>query len=620
MCGIAGNVNFKGRPSPSLVKAMIHSLAHRGPDDEGVWAEGPVVLGHRRLSIIDLSEAGHQPMHFPERGLSIVYNGEVYNFRVLRAELVQLGYNFKSHTDTEVILKGYDAWGDSLFAKLRGMFAFALWDERAQELVLARDPFGIKPVYYGTLGEDFIFASELKAIRLHPRFSTEIHVDSLAYYLSHAYVPEPRSIFRSVHRVPSGCVLRVKQSGEHQLTRYYTLPSLRPVKRTMTEKNIELLTVLEDSVKAHLVSDVPVGVFLSGGMDSSAIVTLMRRAGVQNIKTFSIGYDRENYDERPFARQIAQRFQTDHYEILIQPDIATYIRDRLLDTYDEPFGNAAALIADVLSGFTREHVKVALSGLGGDELFGGYGRYIGMLWSEKIAVLPSCLINSALGVLQAMPRSPDRRDFFERARRYLQFSKIPLSSRYDHATSFLPHDFKGSLLAPELLSEQGDNAFLPTIREGVDLLEGLMEVDLTTYMVGDLLTYSDRASMRHGLEVRVPFCDIEVARFARTLLPSDKIRRGQLKFILRSALGALIPPEVLSRPKQGFAMPIGEWLKDSLWPLVEEFMSTRALKSERHLNPDAVARVVSDFKNGHHQNGFLLWNLLIFRIWQSKYL
>ena len=620
MCGIAGIYKPGGIASEVLVERMAQVLSHRGPDDVGVWADGAIALSHRRLSILDLSQAGHQPMVFQERGLCICYNGEVYNFLELRVELEELGYTFFSNTDTEVILKGYDAWGEDVFGRLRGMFALAIWHSKSQELILARDPFGIKPLYYGKCGQDFVFGSELKSLRVHPDFPTEIDPNSLFFYLRHLYVPEPRSIYSEISRLPAGHLLRINSNGQ-KLSQFYMPPKHSfDIHRSYEDIVEELHTVLQQSVEAHLISDVPLGVFLSGGVDSSAIVALMRRAGQSKIKTFTIGFEGLSaYDERNFARKVADHFETEHHEMVVKPDIAHFVQSGLIDTFDEPFANPAALIADTLSAFTRQEVTVALNGLGGDEFFAGYPRYNGMLWIEYFAQLPSTFHKVIAQILRLMPRSLDRGNIIERARRFIEGAQQPLKTRYGSMTSFVSDHMAKDLLGSNITGHLNQASYLPEITEGGDtLLSALLLLDQISYMPGDLLTYTDRTSMRHSLEVRVPFCDIMVADFASTIPDEYKIRRGKLKFILKDAFKTLVPPDVLYRKKGGFRVPINEWLCNELQPIVRQSLTNRELKKLPFFEPNIVEKLIQDFYAGEHQYGFIVWAILVLKIWYEK--
>lgn len=622
MCGIAGVYCPTGTQARDVAEKMVKVLQHRGPDDNGVWYNPTesVVLVHRRLSILDLSQAGHQPMAFEERGLWISYNGEVYNFLELREELQQLGYSFFSNTDTEVILKGYDAWGDGVFARLRGMFALAIWDEKKQELTLVRDPLGIKPLYYATCGQDFVFGSELKALRQHPNFPTTVDINSLAYYISHLYVPEPRSIFEGVSRLPIGHILHVNQSGSH-LVRYYEPEYNVNYERSYEETLEELVDVFRQSVKAHLIADVPIGVFLSGGIDSSIIVALMRQIEQDQIKSFTIGFDGDFqfFDERPYARVIADHFKTDHQEIVVQPNIVSFVENNLINTFDEPFGNPASMVADVLSEFTRREVTVALTGVGGDEFFVGYPRYIGMMWIDRYARLPGIIRRTAETTLGYLPRSRARRHPLERVRRLVAAAEHPLDIRYDRFTSFIPQAAATKWLSPDITARLDSNAYIVDNGNGHHhIINRLMEIDLSNYLPGDLLTYTDRTSMRHSLEVRVPLCDIRVAEFSRSIPAHYKLKGNSLKRMLKDAFGSIIPDQILYRKKQGFNVPLGHWLSGPLQPFVKEFLSPEKVRQHPYFDPKEVAHALKQFEQGQHQYSHLLWGLLIFNLWHEK--
>lgn len=613
MCGIAGLYTPNASVDRELLQRMMHSIHHRGPDDGGVWVQGPIGLANRRLSILDLSAAGHQPMSFPERQLHITFNGEVYNFRTLKVELEKQGYVFHSGTDTEVVLKAYAAWGDAAFARLRGMFALAIWDAAQQELVLARDPFGIKPLYYAQCGAALAFGSELKVLRLHPQFPTTLNRAALAYYLAHLYIPEPASIYAGAARLPAGCALHINVQGQ-RLVRYYQPQAATspPTARSEQAWLAELRQVLLGSVQAHLEADVPVGVFLSGGVDSSALVALMRQAGQQHIKTFTIGFSPGfgGYDERPYARIVAQHFQTEHHELVVQPELETYLRQRLLPTFDEPFANPAALISDAISELASREVKVVLAGVGGDELFAGYPRYQAMRWLNMYTHTPLWVRQWVGQLAHALPHSPSRRNVFERLRRFTEVGNLPPATRYATLTSFAPSALISKLLAPAL----------PPARNGVLLgsLTELLQFDMATYLPGDLLTYADRTSMAHSLEVRVPFCDVEVAAFAQRLPDALRIRGLELKYGLKAALAPLVPRAVLYRPKGGFSVPLGEWLSGPLRPLIHDYLAPKRLQAQSVLQAAPLTALVQTFDQGDYTFTYLLWAILIFNLWQQN--
>lgn len=621
MCGITGIYSTRGAVSPGLISAMTDAIMHRGPDDGGFFCDGPVAIGNRRLAIIDLSPGGHQPMAFSEGEMWMVYNGEVYNFIELRTELEAKGYEFSTKSDTEVVLKAFHAWGTDAFTRLRGMYAIAIWDRRIQTLTLARDPFGIKPLYIAECGADIVFGSELKSLRLHPEFPKEINASSFSFYLSHLYVPEPHSIYAKVERLPQGHWMKLGPNGRTTGNFYNPEVPAAASKRSYDETVEELIHVMEESVKVHLVADVPVGVFLSGGVDSSIVVAMMRRAGVDNIKTFTIGFEGAfaSYDERHYANIIAKHFQTDHQEIIVQPSVVSLLEDRLVQKFDEPFANPAALIADVLSEFTRTKVTVALSGVGADEFFAGYPRYQGMVFMDKLQRVPDWMIKTAQRALSAMPNSPDRRNWIERARRLFNAANVPASSQYEALTRFTGDLQIQSLLSPDMARKVNGTSVLPgiTASDG-HLLEQLLQLDRETYLPGDLLTYTDRASMTHSLEVRTPFCDIVVDKFARTVPASYKIRRNELKYILKDGFKSIVPPEVMFRPKKGFSVPIGEWLLGPLKPMLHDLLSIENLNRQPYIEPKRARDILKAFEAGEHQYAFLLWAILIFLLWNSR--
>ena len=621
MCGIVG-VLSQGQVDGALLRRMRDALRHRGPDDAGIYVSGNVGLAHRRLSIIDLSDAAHQPMSDAQGQVWIVYNGEIYNFRDLRTELEYRGHIFRSTSDTEVVLHAYLEWGSAAVRRFRGMFAFAIWDKRMQQLLLARDPLGIKPLYLTDCDGDLVFASEIKGILAYPKLSRTLNPSAVAQYLRYLYVPEPLSIFENIHRLPAGHVL-IQQGKERRLERYYSFPEPDTDEdRGFAFYAERLYELLRESVHLHMVADVPVGAFLSGGVDSSSVVALMREVSNGDIHTFTIGFDARfgSYDERPYARLVAEHVGSIHHEVLVTPDIAELLKE-VVCTFDEPFANPAALIAYALSEFTSRYVKVALAGVGGDELFGGYPRYAAIQWLQAYAKVPAPVRRIFGQAIQRLPSPPDRRHPFGRLKRFVSTANLSEPAQYDALMSYLPEDTLRSLLHPDIATQA---TFYDAIRR--DLMTGsnpdrsakAMMVDLYTYLPGDLLCYSDRCSMRHSLEVRVPFCDIRLLEFALKVPTKYKLHRQHLKYILKERMARCLPREVLFRPKRGFSVPIVEWLRGELRPWVQRYLEADRLAGYGVFNPLAVKRAIAAHQDGDDGQAFLLWALIVFDVWATE--
>src|SRR3954447_7776210 len=544
MCGIAGLAALDGAAvDPAPLEPMLDALVHRGPDDAGQWADGPVALGNRRLSIIDLA-GGHQPMASEEGRVWCVQNGEIYNHADLHEELERLGHRFATRCDTEVLVHGYEEWGDGLLERLRGMFALAIWDTRERRLLLARDRFGIKPLYWSAAGGVLSFASELKALRHVPGVSTELDPDALEAYLAFNAIPAPLSIFRDVRKLAPGHLLEWRPGSEPVTRRWCRVaPAPADELRGDDEKMLahELRERLRGSVRAHLVADVPVGVFLSGGVDSGALTALAAEETPGRIATFSIGFEEQSFDELENARLVAQRYDTDHHELVLKPD-AVALLGELVAAFDEPFADSSALPTYLVSRLASEHVKVALSGEGGDELFGGYYTYVATLRAPRLAPVARL----ARPLVERLPSSSRRVSLDYKARRFVRAAHLPPVERH--------HGFK-EILAPErreqlLDGRRGVDPLAPwrehwAATEGAEELARLQELDLNLYLPNDLLVKTDRASMAHSLEARVPFLDPHVAELALALPTRMKVRGRQKKVLLRRAVEPLLPPEVV---------------------------------------------------------------------------
>lgn len=649
MCGLAGYLTT-GAPDAALLRRMAGAIAHRGPDDEGVWcdADAGIGLAHRRLAIVDLSPHGHQPMSSADGRWRMVLNGEIYNHASLRQALERAGSappgGWRGGSDTETLLEAIATWGlDRALDASAGMFAFALWDRRERSLHLVRDRFGEKPLYYGWAGKDFLFASELKAMRCHPGFSGEIDPRSLGAYAAHGYVPAPASIYRRIYKLEPGCVLTItpaavgaaldeapaEGAGAHKGVRLRRYWSYRDVVARGLAEPIpdagECLNCLDEAlgraIAGQSVADVPVGTFLSGGIDSSAVVALYQRHSAQPVRTYTIGFDEAGFDEAPYARAVAQHLGTMHHEHRVGPAEARDVIPLLPGIYDEPFGDSSQIPTFLVSRFARQQVTVALTGDGGDELFGGYNRHVTgpRLW-RALARVPRPL--RALG--SPLARLPSR------------FWQGLLPGPRDHAGGKIAKGLKvvataGSLgdiyrsFTDEWRFEPSPvlGAGRPWPSDALPIGEAggavqLMYADAVGYLPGDILCKVDRASMAVSLETRVPFLDHRVAGLAARIPIEHKIRRGQGKWILRELLRRYLPPELIERPKAGFAVPVGEWIKGPLRPWAEGLLDPVRMRSDGYFDASVVHKRWRDHLSGRQNSTAAIWGILMFQSWLDQ--
>ena len=627
MCGIAG---FAGRGDRALLERMLKVMLHRGPDDAGMWMAPGVGLGMRRLAIIDVP-GGHQPMANEDQSLQVIFNGEIYNFRELRTDLARRNHRFRTQSDTEVLLHLYEEEGPALVERLRGMFAFALWDAPRDTLLLARDRLGKKPLYYWQGGGTFLFASEIKALLEYAGVAREVDARALGHYLAFGYTPRDRSILRDIRKLPPGHIMLVR-GGNTTLHRYWDLAAAGPeVAGRPARPWPELLEAtrahIQDAVRARLVSDVPLGVFLSGGIDSAAVVAAMRRVASGPIRTFSIGYGPEaaSFDELGEARATARHFETEHHEEVLSPRVADLL-PRLVAAFDEPFADSSALPTFLVSQAARAHVTVALSGIGGDEAFAGYPRHLGAWLSLGYARLPQILRGAAAAAVPALiPETMRSRNWGSWARRFAAGGLLPFPERYLRWTALLDPEGQEALLAPDLLAEArtawdaADGRAALAVRPG-DPLEGMFLADTTTYLIDDLLSMADRMTMAHSLELRAPFCDHLLVEFAAAIPASLKLRGLRLKGLLRAALSPWIPSEILHRPKRGFMLPLGQWLQTDLAPLLDDYLSPDVLRGRGWFRPEGVAALRRAHAEGRRNAADPLWALVVLEAWQRQYL
>ena len=611
MCGICGIAKARGAVSPEQLAAMSATLVHRGPDSDGSFVDGRVGLAARRLAIIDLV-TGDQPIANESGQITVVQNGELYNYRELRRELERAGHRFSTSGDTEVLVHLYEEHGERFADRLRGMFAVALWDADRERLVLARDPYGIKPLYYREAGDELSFSSELRAL---PREA--IDLDALEAFLAFNSVPAPLTVFRGVRKLPAGHVLTWER-GRSELTRY-ARPAPVPAAEVRDDDEAELVEELRarlrDSVRAHLVSDVPVGVLLSGGIDSSVLAALAADESSEPVRTFSIGFEERSFDELADARLVAERYGTEHRELVLRPD-AVLLLPALADAFDEPFADSSALPTYLVSQLAAEDVKVALSGEGGDELFGGYYTYAADLLAQRTAWSARLL----RPVVERLPTSTARASFDYRAKRFVRAVHLPPLERHHGWKEIFSPDARAALTGQrssfdpvDLLRRRFDET------EGAELLARLQDVDLGTYLVDDLLVKTDRASMAHSLEARVPFLDPVVTNLALALPTRHKVRGLRKKVLLRKAAAPLVPPELLRRRKRGFSIPAAAWLRGELEPFARDTLSADTLRRQGFFRPEAVTRLIDDHVAGREDLSRQLWGLLAFTLWHERH-
>ncbi|MBP1777355.1 MAG: hypothetical protein H6Q86_3365 [candidate division NC10 bacterium] len=627
MCGISGKLYFD--PARSVERQVLERmnavLAHRGPDDAGIRCDGPIGLAHRRLSVIDLSPAGRQPMSNEDGTVWIAFNGEVYNFQSLRPDLVERGHRFRSNTDTEVILHLYEDHGADCLRFLRGMFALAIWDSRRRQLLLARDRLGKKPLCYQADAQALRFASEAKAIFQDPEVVPRSDLAGIARYLTYGYVPAPGSAFQGVHRLPPGHYLTCRD-GRVEVVRYWRLRRDRKAVRSEDDWCHEIAARLEEAVRLRMVSDVPLGAFLSGGVDSSAVVALMSRAGVGRVKTFSIGFEAREYDELRYARAVAARFGTDHHEFVVRPDAAA-ILPKLAWQYDEPFGDSSAVPTYYVAQMTRRHVTVALTGDAGDENFGGYDRYLATRMAASFDRWPGAqLFRQAIrSSLPVLPRGRSRTNTVFRCRRFLEGLTETPERRYARWLCRLA-DESTELYTPEFLDASARTDALEPLRaafresEAPDVGDATLGVDVGLYLPDDVLVKVDIATMAHSLEARSPFLDHEFMEFAATIPFALKVRGHTTKHILKRALTGLLPEEVLRRRKMGFGVPVDLWLRHELKDVAyDTLLSSRAV-GRGYFRPDIIRRMLDDHVAARCSWDALLWALLMLELWHRTYL
>ena len=627
MCGIAGfaDTTFPGHygQAPSrldaefnLVHRMCEVIRHRGPDDEGIHVEPGLGLGMRRLSIIDLA-GGRQPIHNETQTIWVVFNGEIYNYRELRAELEALGHRFYTSSDTESIVHAYEQWGEDAFRRLRGMFAVALWDEPKRTLLLARDRAGQKPVHFAQRGGRLYFGSEIKSLLAAGAVDPTLNLAALDHYLAFLYTPRDASIFEGVRKLPPGHLLRWRD-GRADISQYWQVDARETFPGSEDEAAEALRSVLQDAVGSHMVSDVPLGAFLSGGVDSSAVVGMMAHASSRPVKTFSIGFDDPAFDELEYARIVARHFGTDHHEFVVRPD-GLSILDQMIGHFDEPFADSSAIPTWYVSEIARQHVTVVLSGDGGDELFGGYDRYLPhprVAQFDRLGV-PGLQTAAAL----AWPLLPHG----VKGKNFLRHVAKDAAGRYLDSIAMFQPDERAALYAPEVRASIAADSEA-TLARHFDRFRALphdsrmMRFDFETYLPEDVLTKVDRMSMAHSIETRVPMLDNHVIDFAATLPSRFKIKNGRRKHILKETLRPMLPPGILDRKKQGFGIPLGTWFRGGLTGLFSDVLDAPRTRQRGYFEPVFVSRMLKEHLAGQRDHTHRLWQLLVFELWHRQYL
>ena len=630
MCGITGWASLTSHTPPpdgahELLHAMCERMVHRGPDSEGLFVTNGVALGMRRLAIIDLV-TGEQPAFNEDKSVAVILNGEIYNYRELRDDLEKRGHAFRSASDTEVLPHLYEEYGDDMLRELNGMFAFALWDSRRRRLLIGRDRFGEKPLYWGVFDNTLLFASEPKVLLAHPAVQPALNLQALRYYLSFDYVPAPLSIYDGITKLPAAHKL-VLEDGRVDVDTYWRLSykTAQPVP-SENEAADHLRDLLADAVRMRLVSDVPLGVLLSGGVDSSSVAAFAVRGSTEAVKTFSISFAEASFDESAYARGVAKFLGTDHHEERLSANLAANLVSEIGAWMDEPFSDPSLVPTYLLSRFTRKHVTVALGGDGGDEIFAGYPMYAGLRWGEFYQSLPRTLRARVIEPLVRMlPVKTKNLSFDYKALRFVTGAQYDAVARH-HVWfgSFTPEE-QTDLLTPDALATSDGEIYAQARQlaeecDNEDLVTRMQSVDTRLYLAEDILTKVDRASMAVSLEVRAPFLDPRVAQFAASLPPNYKLRGHKTKYILKKAVHELLPPFVTKRGKKGFGVPVAEWLKLNLRPLARDLLSPERVRRAGVFNPDYIARLQDEHERGVANHRKLLWTLLMFELWHESFI
>ena len=629
MCGIAGWINLGNNASPSHTESVLHSMCesivHRGPNSEGLWLDDTAALGMRRLSIIDL-HTGDQPVFNEDRSVIVMMNGELYNYREVRADLEKRGHKFVTKSDTEILPHLYEEYGEDLVDHLNGMYAFSLWDTRRKKLIIARDRFGEKPLYYGTFDGKMLWASEPKALLAHPSVRPELNLDALRQYLSHDYVPAPHSIYMGIAKLPAANIMTV-EDGNISIRRYWDQTFEKDGRnRSVETAAAELNELLSDAVRMRLVADVPLGILLSGGIDSSTVAALAVRHATERVKTFSIGFEEDSFDESKYARMVARHLDTEHYEEKLSASTAGDLISEIGTWLDEPLSDGSLIPTLLLSKFVRKHVTVALGGDGGDELFAGYPMYYAHKVATAYTAIPRFLrIGVIEPVVRRLPVSTKNMSFDYKAKRFVRAANLETVERHHSWFGSFSLDEQQQLLTPGVLAgSDGDIYRGPREMLGLcdasNEIEQMQYLDVNYYMAEDILTKVDRAAMAVSLETRAPFLDPRVAQFAAALPLEHKLQGKNGKYILKRAVEGILPAEILARPKKGFGIPVAEWLKGRLNPLMHDLLAGDRLKLQGLFEAEYVGRLIREHETGRASHHKQLWTLLVFQLWYDKFL
>lgn len=624
MCGICGVISRDGdHPvGESLLRTMNNSMTHRGPDDAGHYIDDRAGLAMRRLSIIDLS-TGHQPIPNEDQTVWIVFNGEIYNYQEIRRDLEQKGHLFVTQSDTEAIVHAYEEYGVECLHRLNGMFTFAIWDTVQQQFFMARDRLGIKPMYYHLSRHHLIFGSELKAVLAHPETPRTINFTALDQFLTLEYIPSPHTIFEDVHKLPPGHWMLLK-NGRLTIQQYWNIERMDVPQSD--DACIEHLTdLIRDAVKIRMIADVPLGAFLSGGIDSSTIVSFMSELASQPVKTFSIGFGNRTYNELPFARQVAEMYGTNHYEEFLEADIADMAM-RLVSHFDEPFGDFSIFPTYLVSEVARRFVTVTLSGDGGDEIFGGYDTYVAQNMDQRYyGRLPGWMRQRALPfMLNMLPPQPAKKGFINKAKRFVEGGALPPAWQHTRWMMFMNDRDKSQLYRPDVVTAlNGDSPGLLIERyfdeaAPQNQLAKQQYVDVKTYMVDDILVKVDRMSMATSLEARVPLLDHRIVEFALNLPPHLKLHNGETKVILRRVMKDRLPESILKKPKEGFSIPLKHWMRQELRPLMTDLLAPDTIRRRGYFEPETVTRWVQEHLNQEANHSHRLWALMVFELWHQQ--
>lgn len=612
-----------------ILEAMTDTMAHRGPNDRGTWSEGPVGFGHRRLSVIDLSAAGRQPMANEDGAVVMTYNGEVYNFRELKAKhrLEEKGHVFKSLTDSEVIIHLFEELGPAIAAELSGMFALAIWDRRTETLHLMRDRYGIKPLFYQKDGAHFRFGSEIKAIIADARVPRRPSLQALHDFLTLNYVPDQQTAFEGIYEVPPGHVMSVARDGTTKLTRYWDLDFTASDAITEDEAVAESFRLMDESLARHLIADVPVGIFLSGGLDSSTLVALMSRQTDAKLHTYSVGFEDDSFNELPYARIVAEHFKTEHREVIVTADMVRDLLPKSISFIDEPYGDGSAIPTYCVSELAKDEVVVVLSGEGGDEVFAGYDTYAAYKTYRMARRVPGAIRNRIIAPLaQLLPVSDKKLSFEFKLKRFLGGLDLPPEEAHLWWRIVLTEAQKFAMYSDRVRSEL---AAEPTVRHfrdrfarcgADDVLSRLMYIDSTLFLPDDLMIKNDRMTMAHSLEARVPFTDPELTGYLGRVPPALKMKAGRKKHLMRRAMEGHLPQEILDKKKVGLEMPYSRWLKTDLADMVHHYLGAERMRKVDIFRPDAVTRLVDEHMASKRDHGRALWGMLNLSMWHEMYI